>query len=98
MRALAAIAGPGPIPGLMAACLGPVAPGEGAITPADDPLPPEVARIIPAGVARSDVLVLIDSNGIGGCYYYRQPNAIVPLSTPELRAAGFGPDQPFCVG
>ncbi len=94
MRIIAALAALG----LTAACLDPAPTGAGGMVPASDPLPPEVLRNLPAGVARNDILVRIDSTGASGCYFYRRGDQVVPLSTPELRAAGFGPGQPYCVG
>jgi hypothetical protein len=65
---------------------------------ADDPLPAEVASALPAGLARSDLFVRFGPDGAGFCHVCRQGGRCIPLSTPGLRAAGFPPDQPCCVG
>jgi len=65
---------------------------------ARDPLPDAVVRSLPPGLARQDLLVGVRPGEESFCFYYRQGGRILPLSTDELRAAGFPPDQPHCVG
>lgn len=65
---------------------------------AADPLPEPVAAVLPEGFDRSDLWIQIAADGVGYCYYTRVRGEMVPLSTPELIAAGHTPSQPFCIG
>ncbi|MCO6382891.1 hypothetical protein [Oceanicola sp. 502str15] len=58
---------------------------------ADPPIPQKVMSAIPADL-RLDQIVVRD-----GCYYMFYEGAIYPITTQEMRDAGFD-GQPYCIG
>ena len=72
--------------GLLAGCAGA---GDG-FAELDHPAPLTVLSNLPFGITPSDVRVR------DGCYYYQDGGAVVPISTPQMRAQGL--TGPYCVG
>ncbi|QDC09129.1 hypothetical protein FHY55_07690 [Oceanicola sp. D3] len=58
---------------------------------ADGPIPEEVMAAVPADV-RLDQIVVRDA-----CYYIFYEGAIYPVTTQDMRDAGFD-GQPYCIG
>ncbi|MBS8225081.1 hypothetical protein [Vannielia litorea] len=58
---------------------------------ADQPIPEAVMAAVPADV-RLDQIVVRDA-----CYYIFYEGAIYPVTTQEMRDAGFD-GQPYCIG
>ncbi|WP_218462382.1 hypothetical protein [Maritimibacter sp. DP1N21-5] len=47
---------------------------------AEAPITPEAMAAFPADLPTSDMLVQVDRNGVGFCYFYRRDGKIYPLT------------------
>ncbi|WP_298497039.1 hypothetical protein [uncultured Maritimibacter sp.] len=50
---------------------------------AEAPITPEAMAAFPADLPTSDMLVQVDRNGVGFCYFYRRDGKIYPLTNAQ---------------
>ncbi len=63
---------------------------------AQQPLPPEVLEALPRDIPGENVIVRIDDEVGGPCYYYQIAGLTYPLPSLRMVEEGFG-NQPYCI-